>query len=298
MRKLTKNQGNIILLAITVVWGSGFVITKLVLSAGIPAGLLTAFRGAGLMLLSFLFFHKKIIKSKKKDVLVGLVAGITNAIAFIFQTVGLVFTTPTISGFLTIMHILFVPVIAMIFYRKKLAPQMYPAIIIAFIGTLVITNVSFSSFRMGIGEWLSLAGALSFAISIAFIGNSAVDTPPEVIGFWMGVCQFAVSFAYFLIADKGVVGEVDWRIVILPILYLSLIGTFAATNGQVLAQKSVDETTAAIIMSMEAVFGAVISLIFGYDVFSVRLLAGGLLIFAGVLVAIVNFRKLFKIKLK
>lgn len=93
-------------------------------------------------------------------------------------------------------------------------------------------------------------------------------------------------------------GKVSWGIVILPILYLAVFGTFGATNGQVLSQKSIDETTAAIIMSMEAVFSAVISLIFRYDVFSIRLMAGGLLIFAGVLVAIVDFKKLFRSRKK
>lgn len=292
MLKLTRTQSSIALLVITIIWGSGFVVTKYCLSLGLTPGLITGVRGGIFMLLTFAVFSKKILKSNVRDTIIGILAGVTNAGAYILQAVSLKSTTPSVSAFLTIMHIVFVPIMALLIYRKKPLLQIYPAIIIALAGTAILTGVSFKNFNMGKGEWLSLGGAASFALSIAIIGNSGRKTEPLIIGFWMGLCQLVISGLYFIFAEKAHLEPVSWTAVILPLAYLGVIGTFVTTNVQVISQKSIDETTAAIIMSMEAVFGSVISLIFGYDKFSWSLLTGGILIFAGVLIAIIKFQKL------
>lgn len=294
MIKLTRMQGNLILLVVTIIWGSGFVVTKFCLTLGFSAGLITVIRGAVLTLLCIAFYWKKILKSTRKDTLIGIIAGITNAVAYLLQAIGLNYTTPSTSSFLTIMYIVFVPVAALFMYKKKPSPQMYIAIAVAVLGAAILTGISFGNFTMGLGGWLTLGCAVVFAISLTVIGNSGQSIDTGVMAFWMGVTQVLCSGLYFAFFEASTLTVINWIPAILPLLYTSVIGMFMTVNMQVMCQKATDETTAAIIMSMEALFGSLLSLLFGYDVFSWRLVAGGLLIFSGVLIALIPFKKFLR----
>jgi|AGTN01.2.fsa_nt_gi EamA-like transporter family. len=293
MIKLSRTGGNVGLFIITVIWGSGFVVTKVLYEAGMSAGMLIAFRGAAMMILTFAISFRKIFEMRLRDVGAGMIAGLANGAGYILQAIGLKYTSPSISAFLTIIYIVLVPFVAFVVFRKKPKIQIYPAIIIALIGTVVLTGISFKHFSMGYGEWLTLAGAAIYSVSIAYLGNGAKETSAEVLSFWMGVSQFLISAVYFF-GFEGAPFSVDWRAAILPLIYICIIASYLTSYMQVVCQKVMDATVAAIIMSMEAVFSTVISLIFGYDSYSVRLIIGGLLIMAGVLIAILDFRKILR----
>jgi len=298
MKNIKKPFAIILLVGVTVIWGSGFTIVKLLLNAGLSAGMVNMLRGFGLALLILVFFGKSIFKMKLRQAAIGLVAGVFNSLGYILQSAGLMFTTPSTSAFLTILNTVLVPLIAFVFYKAKPGLRLLPAVILAVVGTFLLTGMSFDNFKLGVGEWLTLGCALSYAALIAFLGNTGRDVPFEITTFWMGFMQGLGALVYFLIFERAGVYDISWDKVILPILYIIVFGSFFTTTAQVVSQKTLDASTAAMIMTLEAVFGTMISLLVGYDKFSWGLLAGGMMILAGVVMILLPSGKELMAKLK
>lgn len=286
-------QGNILLVLVTLLWGGGFVATKFCLELGLSSGLIVIVRGGLFMVLTFAFFAKRILKMTAKGALIGFLAGAANAIAYLFQCVGLENTTPSVGAFLTVLYVVIVPLLMLIFFRRKPKLQLLPAIILSLVGTYFLTGMSFSAFTLGKGELLTLCCALFFGISITIIGVYGQKVDSAVTAFWMGATQTVGGLIYFFVADGGsVAGVSNWGAAILPLLFMGIFCTFITTNAQVISQKVTDETTASIIMTLEALFGSIFSLIFGYDTFTWRLALGGVLILVGAFTAIANFEQI------
>lgn len=298
MKTLKKPAAALLLIAVTIVWGSGFTIVKLLINAGMPVGMVNMFRGFGLALLVAVFFGKQLIKMSLREAAVGIIAGVFNAGGYLLQSAGLTMTTPSTSAFLTILNTVFVPIIAFLVYKVKPGLRLLPAILLAVVGTFFLTGMSFDNFTLGKGEWLTIGCALCYAALIAFIGNTGKGVPSYTTAFWMGIMQGVGSLAYFFVFDGGTVGAIDLARIILPIAYIVVLGSFFTTFAQVVSQKSIDSASAAMIMTLEAVFGTLISLIAGYDKFGWRLGLGGALILAGVIIVLLPEDKLPKIRFK
>ena len=71
----------------------------------------------------------------------------------------------------------------------------------------------------------------------------------------------------------------------LAVLYLGVVSTTITYLLQTVSQKYVDETKSAIILSMEAVFGTVFSVILLHEQVTVRMIIGSVLILSAVLVS-------------
>ena len=67
------------------------------------------------------------------------------------------------------------------------------------------------------------------------------------------------------------------------IIYLAVCGTAVAMLLQNVGQKYVSSSSAAIILSLEALFGVLFSVIFGYENLSVKLVIGFALIFFAII---------------
>lgn len=286
MKPLKKPLAAMLLLVVTIIWGSGFTMMKLIINAGMSVGLINMARGFGLSLLILVFFGKKVLKLDKKGILIGIAAGFTNSLGYLLQSAGLKFTTPSVNAFLTILNTIFVPFIALIMFKIKPSWRLLPAVLLSIIGTFLLTNMSFGSFSIGLGEGLTIGCALSFAFSIAILSNTGEGVSPTSIIFWIGIMHGIMGVAYFFVLDGGQAGTFSWTAVLLPLIYVVIVASFLSTTLQVICQRALDASTSSIIMTMEAVFGTLISLLAGYDIFKWSLISGGLLIMCGVIIVL------------
>ena len=299
--KLNKYSASIVLLVVTLIWGSSYIAVKMALNMNVSAGILNAIRGLIGAILSFLFFFPKIIKMKKKDVIVGVIAGSFTSFGYIIQTVGNLYTTPSNSAFFTVTNVIMIPFIVWIFYKKKPSIKVYLAVAICFIGMAIITGFFSNNITFNIGDFYTLVGAVFFALSIAYFSNGCKDTHFGVIAFFLGLTQMVLGFIYFLVFEGSNIGTVNWKIAILPVLYLGIFSTFLCQALQVVGQQHVPATTSGIILTLEGVFGSMFSVIFGYDLLSWELVIGGVLIVIAILICELNinsFYKLYKIDKK
>lgn len=286
MKPLKKPLAAILLLVVTIIWGSGFTMMKLIINAGMSVGLINVARGFGLSLFILIFFGKKVLKLDKKGILIGVAAGFTNSLGYLLQSAGLKFTTPSVNAFLTILNTIFVPFIALIMYKVKPSWRLLPAVLLSIAGTFLLTNMSLNNFSIGLGEGLTIGCALSFAFSIAILSNTGEGVSPQSIIFWMGIMHGIMGVAYLFVLDGGSAGAFSWTAVLLPLIYVVVVASFLSTTMQVMCQRALDASTSSIIMTMEAVFGTLISLLAGFDTFKWSLISGGLLIMCGVIIVL------------
>lgn len=266
------------LLLVALIWGSGFVATKNALDHIQPYYLLS-FRFMLSFLLMSLVFFKRFKKVTFDEFKAGTVIGIFLFLGFATQTVGLNYTTVGKQAFITATNVVMVPFIYWGISKKK--PDIYEVIaaLLCFAGIGILSLDS--GFKMGYGEFLTFLCAIFFAFHISSIGYFAKKHDPIVLSIIQMLVAGILSIIFTLLFEPKT-GSIP-REGIFPILYLALFSTLLAFLIQNIAQKYTSSTHAAIILSLEAVFGSILSIIFLKESFTIRLLIGCIAIFISII---------------
>lgn len=184
-------------------------------------------------------------------VLPGLVAGTLLAVAVGMQQVAMSHTTAGNAAFITGLYMVFVPLVAA-FRGHRSSWTTIAGIASALIGLyfLAITD----DFRIGFGDAIVLASAFVWTAQILVIEHYS----RRVGALRFAIAQFAwcaaLSVPAALLLDAApFTGLVEG---IVPLLYGGLISVGIAYTLQVIAQRDALASHAALIMSAEAVFGA------------------------------------------
>src|SRR2546423_290945 len=100
-----------LLVLVTLIWGSTFLIVKNAVALSGPFTYLAFSYGVGSLILA-LIFHKRLMLITRKEVLSGLALGMILFTGYALQTNGLQYTTVSKAGFITGLSIPLVPVFA------------------------------------------------------------------------------------------------------------------------------------------------------------------------------------------
>jgi drug/metabolite transporter (DMT)-like permease len=208
----------------------------------------------------------------------AVVLGALYGSAQILQTAGLAHTPASVSGFITGMYVVCTPLLGALLLRTRIVPMTWFAVLLAVGGLAVLTLTGIS---VGYGEALTLVAAVIYALHI--VGLGAWSGPAEAIG--MSIVQIAVIAVICVIAAApgGIVlpsRTGDW----LSIVYMALFAGAGALLAQTWAQAHLPATQAAIIMSMEPVFAALFAVLFGSESVTWRMLIGGGMVVAAMLI--------------
>lgn len=271
---------NLALILVAFVWGSGFVVTKGILDK-IPTYYLLSYRFLISFLIISIAYHKKFKEFNKENVKAGLFLGVLMFLGFVSQTIGLNYTTVGKQAFITASNVVMVPFISWAISKRK--PDTYDVLgaFFCFLGIAIISldgNLS-----LGIGELLSFLGAFFFATHTAAIGHFAKDNCPIVLSILQMLMAGVLAITTALLVEGQPVlltSETFW-----PIIYLAFFSTFLAFLVQNVAQKYTSPTNAAMILSLEAVFGTVLGIILLKDPFNTRMLVGFSLVFISIIIA-------------
>ena len=281
----------LIMIVVAIIWGTGFVVTKLAMDNGIGVYYLLFIRFlVASILLMFVIFLKK-IKIKKEMLLPGIIQGVLLTLGYSIQTMALNYTTPAKNSVLTGLNVIFVPYILLIFFRKKLDIFTIISSILAFFGTLLLSGNISSFSEINKGDLLSMLCAIFFALYIIVIDKYANKINVFVMSF---IQFFTVMILCLLLSlTEGEIKQLNSTSLI-SMIYLGVFGTFVAYNLQIMAQKVLSASRTVLFLSLEVVFGVLISIISGYDSFSLNILVGTLLVFAGIVIAETKLDFIFK----
>ena len=266
------------LLIVTAVWGASFVLmARMIEEMAVTAVLMWRFTIAAAVLIA--------IRPTAVRVLTPLEwrrAAITGAVlstGYLLQTFGLETTSPTVSGFITGMFLVFTPLVAWAVTREPIGRTAWIGVGIATAGLALI---SLHGFSVGLGEFLTLLGALAFAGQI--VALSLWAPPSKTYAF--AVVQLSVvaviSAASMPFEEGALVPQSAgawWGV-----LALALLATAVAFLVQTWAQARMSPTRAAVILSLEPVFAGLTGYLTGDEITWRILLGGGLVLSAMLLV--------------
>jgi drug/metabolite transporter (DMT)-like permease len=266
------------LLAVTACWGSTFFLIHDLLER-VPALDFLAVRFTIASLTLILLAPKALGRLTRDSRRHAVVLGCLYGVAQILQTAGLAQTPASVSGFITGMYVVATPVFAALILHNRIGGTTWLAVLLAMAGLAVLT---LSGFSIGYGEALIFVAAMIYALHI--VGLGAWSQPQQALG--MAIVQLIVIAVICLVctAPGGLVlpdGLGDWA----SVLYMAVFAGAGAMIGQTWAQAHLPPTRAAIIMSMEPVFAALFAVLFGGESATTRMIAGGLLVLAAMLLA-------------
>lgn len=290
--------GQLLLILATVAWGTSFFILKETIETVNELFVLAIrFLFAGLAL--SIIFIKRLKKATKITLLHGLTLGIILVLAYIVQTYGLSYTTPSRNAFLTSSYCVMVPFIAWVL--TKVAPKPYNIIsavlCIIGIGFVAFSGESEQASNTLLGDGLTLICAIFYGLQIIFISKyqgAGEDTSVLLIIELLTVGVLCGLLSLIFELPLGTAGYQLNIEKILKIGYLALVCTLFAQMAQIYGQKFVSANQASLILSLEAVFGALFSVILGDEKLTVGLVIGFIIIFIAM---IMNELKLDPLKL-
>lgn len=279
------------LLLVAIIWGSGFIVIKNALDFIDPI-YMTFLRFTMASIVMGIIFFKNMRKMKMDDLKAGIIIGIFMFLAFITQTIGLKYTTPGKQAFLTASNVVIVPFLLWFLIGDKPGKFDVIAAILCFAGIGVLSLDD--TLTMGYGDRLTLICAVFFALHMISIGKFSKEHDPIVLS----VVQFGVvgllSFIACLVM-KIPFKPLDMDIV-KSISYMGIVTTIIAFGIQNVAQKYVTSTHAALILSLESVFGALFSILVGIDKMNIQFLIGCIAIFIAIIIAETKLNFIFKEK--
>ena len=265
----------LLLVGVTAVWGWTFVIVQ---------DAIAIYGVLGFLALRFLLAAAALApglsrKMTGRTLFVGGGIGLVLAAGYLFQTLGLLYTTPTNSGLITGLFVVFGPLTALFFFRGRIPNQAVLAIVMSLAGMALLAGQSPSGVRVGDG--LTVVCAAALGAHIALLSRYAKE-------------HDAGALALAQMASMAVVFTILWPIfgtvaappqaVILPLLLTGLVASAGAFYVQTTVQQRIPAARAAVILTMEPLFAA----FFGYWLAGDRLnpiqLAGAALILSALFV--------------
>ncbi|MFV0459653.1 MAG: DMT family transporter [Actinomycetales bacterium] len=271
------------LLGVTAAWGSTFFLTKDLLEQ-VPATDYLAVRFTIAAVVMVIVFRGPLRRLNRRQWRDGLALGCIYAAAQIVQTVGLGYTSASLSGFITGVYVVLTPLIGALVLRDRVGPPIWAAVLLSVLGlgVLSIHPGAGGGLAFGYGEWLTLGSSVLYAVHILGLGR--YSTPSTAAGLSV-VQMIALSLVCTVVAvpdglrlpqTPGAWGSV---------VYMAVVAGAAAMWAQTWAQAHLSAARAAILMTMEPVFAAGFAMLFGGESLTPRIALGGALIVAAMYVA-------------
>ncbi len=273
--------GRLALLTTAVIWGSSFVILKNAIDGlGVMWVLAMRFTISAALLLALA--GKRLRSMSRASVRGSVLIGVCLAAAYIVQTYGLKYTTPGKNAFLTTTYCVMVPFLAWLVYKRK------PGLHNVAAAVLCVAGIGFVALDAGFGEVntgdvLTIFSGVFYALQIILMEQyiSGCDS------LSVSAVEFSTAAVICLVGTFAFEGTpvIPASGQIFAVLYLAVMCTALCFFLQAWGMKYTPSSTAAMIMTLEAVFGTIFSVILYHEQVTPRLLAGFALIFVAVVLS-------------
>lgn len=283
-------KADIGLLLVTIGWGASFILTKNSLSE-LPTYNFLAIRFFLAFFISTAIYYKRMIKIDKNTLKYGFILGILLHLHYAFQTVGLNYTTASKSAFITGLNVILVPIFSAVLLKNIPSRKVRISATLAIIGLALLTlNQKLGG--VNIGDIYTFISAIIFAFYIILVGKYTKDVDSISMAIiQLGLVGFLSMVTSFIIKENPTleVSLEGW----INITILAVVCTSGAYIVQSLAQKYTTPNHTALIYTGEPVFAGIFGFIFYGERLGIKGTLGALLIVTGMLLAEVDFKKLF-----
>lgn len=276
-------------LFITMIWGGSFVVMKNSVDL-VPPSYLLALRFTLAAAFMALAFPGRMKKLDRGSLTCGLIMGIFLTLAYLFQTYGIKYTTASKNAFITALYVVLVPFLYWKISKKRPGLNQIAAGLVAVIGLALLTLKHESGINLG--DALTFLCGVYFAVHMICTEEYTKRCDPILLAT---VQVAAVGVFNWLLAPfldgPGAFNPAILlhKSLILGLLYLSLICTTVGFLIQTVGQKYLSANTVSLLLSLEAVFGTLFSVIFLGEVLTGRMILGCVLMFSALLLSELRF---------
>ena len=270
------------------IWGFAFVAQSVAMDAIGPYTFLFSRSVLGFLFLLVLGLFTKAFKEIDYKALLkdGFICGCALYIASILQQIGMIYTPASRAGFITVMYIVFVPILS-IFVGKKTNIKSWFCVVLALIGLYLLCVKG--EFKLEVGDICIIASAFMFAVHIMIIDKISVKYNVLVLSCGQYFAMSIIGLLPALFIDG--MPLVSMKEAIIPITYAGILSTGVAYTLQTAGQKDNNPTIASLIMSLESVFAAIGGYLISHESLSSREIIGSILIFTAIIIIQINPRK-------
>lgn len=279
-------SGVIALLGATVIWGSAFIAQSVGMDKIGPF----TFQAVRCFLAVVFLFPASALFSKGKPFWKswadpalwrsGVICGLALFAASSLQQIGLVYTDAGKAGFLTAMYIVFVPFLGL-FLGQRPGRNALLSLIPAIVGLYLLSCTSVSGINKG--DVLLLLCAVAFSVQILLIDRHCAGLDGLKLNCIQALVAAVLSVPWALLTETVDASRIAscW----LPLGYAGVLSMGVAYTLQIVGQKRVAPSAAALLMSLESVFAALFGWLLLHETMTGAELLGCVLVFAAVVIS-------------
>lgn len=279
-------SGVIALSGATVIWGSAFIAQSVGMDKIGPF----TFQAVRCFLAVVFLFPASALFSKGKPFWKswadpalwrsGIICGLALFAASSLQQIGLVYTDAGKAGFLTAMYIVFVPFLGL-FLGQRPGRNALLSLIPAIVGLYLLSCTSVSGINKG--DVLLLLCAVAFSVQILLIDRHCAGLDGLKLNCIQALVAAVLSVPWALLTETVDASRIAscW----LPLGYAGILSMGVAYTLQIVGQKRVAPSAAALLMSLESVFAALFGWLLLHETMTRAEVLGCVLVFAAVVIS-------------
>lgn len=279
-------SGVFALLGATVIWGSAFIAQSVGMDKIGPF----TFQAVRCFLAVVFLFPASALFSRGKPFWKswadpalwrsGVICGLALFAASSLQQIGLVYTDAGKAGFLTAMYIVFVPFLGL-FLGQKPGRNALLSLIPAIVGLYLLSCTSVSGINKG--DVLLLLCAVAFSVQILLIDRHCAGLDGLKLNCIQALVAAVLSVPWALLTETVDASRIAscW----LPLGYAGVLSMGVAYTLQIVGQKRVAPSAAALLMSLESVFAALFGWLLLHETMTGAEKLGCVLVFAAVVIS-------------
>ncbi len=278
---MNRYKAAMLLLTTTFFWGVTFTVVK----QAVESVDVFVFLAQRFLLAFALILPIGLYKGKRIDgatVVRGSIMGVLLFGAYAFQTVALLYTSASNTGFLTGLNVVIVPLMAALVLRERVSAGVKLAVVLSVIGLLLLCGNG--SWQLNRGDLLAATCAVCVSLHLICTGEFVRRSD----FYWLTVVQLGVvallSYSGALMRGKDVM--VWYPHLVIPLLICSIIATVFAFLVQTSMQRYISHTNTALIFCTEPVFAALYAWLVLNERLGVYGYVGAICILGGMLISI------------
>ncbi len=260
LERSRKVRANVLLVLVTMIWGSTFLIARHTLALVGPFTFLTLRFGIGAIALAVIF-HKRLARLSSAEIFMGFIIGIVLFATYALQTTGLQYISSSEAGFISGLYVPLVSLLAVPILRQRPTPGILLGVVLSFMGVLLISLNKSLRFSFGTGELLVLGCAFAAALHVIFVSKFT----PRVDAINLAFVQ--IVFTALLSAIAMSISREPLKMPPLPVwgsaLYMGVAATAFALAVMNRVQQFVSSTQATLIYALELVWVGLLGCLVG-----------------------------------
>lgn len=282
MRIKQEHAADLLLLSVTIFWGSTFIIVKKSIEI-MPTFAFLSVRFWLASFILFLLFFKKLKKLDKNILRDGSMLGGMLFLSYAFQTMALEYAKASVVGFLTGLNVVIVPFLSAFIIKK--IPSIYSQIgvILALIGVAMMSLDE--NFSISFGASLAIVCAVFISIHIIMTDRFSRRYDTYLLTTVQITALAILSTVTSLAKEPYIIPKHFNSYLIFSFAITSIFATVYAFIMQTTMQKYTTPTKTALIFTMEPVMAGVFGYLLGNEILPLRGYAGSFIIFLGILIA-------------